>query len=140
MPNPNESKLGSMELVSCDRCKNPFMMKRDEKLQKQQDKEEIVCENCYKLEERKKQLEIRVFNRVVESQKEIKATIQEGKKGFDVAPQAPFNKQKYLENIRKKALSLTKSIELLQKIDNSKEEKFLDEYKKLFEKMKEDND
>ena len=34
------------------------MMKRDEKLQKQQDKEEIVCENCIKLEERKKQLEI----------------------------------------------------------------------------------
>ena len=57
-----------------------------------------------------------------------------------MTPQTPFNKQKYLENIRRKALSLTKSIELLQKIDDSKEEKFLDEYKVLFEKMKDDND
>ena len=102
MPNPNADKLGSMELVSCDRCKNPFMMKRDEKLIKQQDKEEIVCANCLKLEERKKQLEIRVFNSVIESQKEIKATIDEVKKGFDVPPQPAFNKQKYLENIKKK--------------------------------------
>ncbi len=139
MPNPNAVKLASMELISCDRCKNPFMMKRDEKLKKQQDNEEIVCENCIKLEERKKQLELGVLNRVIESQKEIEASIKEIKEEYDTS-RPLFNKQQYLEKIKKKAISLTKSIELLQKIDESKEEKFIDDYKKLFEKMKQERD
>lgn len=139
MPNPNAVKLASMELISCDRCKNPFMMKRDEKLKKQQDNEEIVCENCIKLEERKKQLELGVLNRVIESQKEIEASIKEIKEEYD-SSKPLFNKQQYLEKIKKKAISLTKSIELLQKIDESKEEKFIDDYKKLFEKMKQERD
>lgn len=139
MPNPNAVKLASMELISCDRCKNPFMMKRDEKLKKQQDNEEIVCENCIKLEERKKQLELGVLNRVIESQKEIEASIKEIKEEYDTS-RPLFNKQLYLEKIKKKAISLTKSIELLQKIDESKEEKFIDDYKKLFEKMKQERD
>ena len=139
MPNPNAVKLASMELISCDRCKNPFMMKRDEKLKKQQDNEEIVCENCIKLEKRKKQLELGVLNRVIESQKEIEASIKEIKEEYDTS-RPLFNKQQYLEKIKKKAISLTKSIELLQKIDESKEEKFIDDYKKLFEKMKQERD
>ncbi|HDZ16940.1 hypothetical protein LCGC14_0591020 [marine sediment metagenome] len=139
MPNPNAVKLASMELISCDRCKNPFMMKRDEKLKKQQDNEEIVCENCIKLEERKKQLELGVLNRVIESQKEIEASIKEIKEEYD-SSKPLFNKQQYLEKIKKKAISLAKSIELLQKIDESKEEKFIDDYKKLFEKMKQERD
>ncbi len=139
MPNSNTDKLGSMELISCDRCKNAFMMKRDEKLKKQQDNEEIVCENCIKLEERKKQLELGVLNRVIESQKEIEASIKEVKEEFDIS-KSVFNKQEYLEKIKKNAVSLTKSIELLQKIDESSEKKFIDEYKKLFEKMKQERD
>ena len=136
MPN---SKLASMELISCDRCKNAFMMNKDEKLKKQQDNEEIVCENCIKLEERKKQLELGVFNKVLESQKEIEASIKEVKEDFEISKPL-FNKQQYLENIKEKALDLTKSIELLQKISESKDDKLIDEYKKLFEKMKQGKD
>ncbi len=139
MPNSNTNKLASMELISCDRCKNPFMINKDEKLKKQEDKEEIVCENCIKLEERKKQLELGVLNKVIESQKEIEASIKEVKEDFDISKPL-FNKQQYLERIKKKAISLTKSIELLQKINESKDEKLIDEYKKLFEKMKHEKD
>lgn len=139
MPNPNADKLSSMELISCDRCKNPFMMKRDEKQKKQEDNEEIVCDNCIKLEERKIKLELGVFDRVIESQKEIESSIWEAKKEFETSKPL-FNKQKYLAKIKKKAVSLTKSIELLQKIDESEDEKLIEEYKKLFEKMKQERD
>ncbi len=138
MTNSNADKL-LVELIACDRCKNPFMMKKGEKLKRQENSEEIVCENCIKLEERKKKLELGVLNNVIESHKEIEASIKEVKEKIDISKNQ-FNKQLYLERIKKKSISLTKSIELLQKIDESKEEKFIDEYKKLFEKMKEEKD
>ncbi|KKM06246.1 hypothetical protein LCGC14_1745930 [marine sediment metagenome] len=138
MSDSNADKL-LLELVACDRCKNPFMMKKGEKFKKQGNREEIVCENCTKLEERKRQLELGVLNNAIESHKEIEASIMEVKEKIQT-PKSLFNKQQFLEKIKKKSLSLTKSIELLQKIDESNEEKFLDEYKKLFEKMKQEND
>jgi len=133
MPNSNSDKL-LLELVACERCKNPFMMNKGEKLRKQQNQEEIVCENCLKLEERKKQLEIGVIDDVIESQKEIEASILEVK---DNISKAQFNKYQFLEKIKKKSQSLTKSIELLQKIDETNEEEYIEEYRKLFEKLKE---
>ena len=72
MPDSNADKL-VLELVACDRCKNPFIMQKGEKLTKQENNEEIVCENCIKLEQRKKKL----VSSVVESQKEIKTSIKE---------------------------------------------------------------
>lgn len=138
MSDSNADKL-LLELVACVRCKNPFMMKKGEKLKKQGNHEEIVCENCIKLEERKRQLELGVLNNVIESHKEIEASIMEVKEKIQI-PKSQFNKQEFLERIKKKSLSLTKSIELLQKIDESNDEKFIDEYKKLFEKMKQEND
>ncbi|MHA2087227.1 MAG: hypothetical protein ACW972_03055, partial [Promethearchaeota archaeon] len=66
MPNSNADKL-LVELVACDRCKNAFMMNKGEKLRKQENNEEVVCENCLILEERKKQLELGVINNVIES-------------------------------------------------------------------------
>lgn len=125
-----------LELVACDRCKNPFMMNKGEKLTKQKNQEEIVCENCIKLEERKRKLELGVINNVIESQKEIEISILEVKDKIDIS-RAKFNKQQFLEKIKKKAQALTKSVELLQKIDESNEEKFIDEYKKLFDKLRE---
>jgi len=136
MPDSNTDKL-LLELVACDRCKNPFMMKKGEKLRKQENKEEIVCENCIKLEERKKQLELGVINNVIESHKEIEASILEVKNKIDI-PKTEFNKQLFLERIKKRSQALTKSIELLQKIDESNEEKYIEDYRKLFEKLKED--
>jgi len=125
-----------LELVACDRCKNPFMMNKGEKLTKQKNQEEIVCVNCIKLEERKRKLELGVINNVIESQKEIEVSILEVKDKIDIS-RAKFNKQQFLEKIKKKAQALTKSVELLQKIDESNEEKFIDEYKKLFDKLRE---
>jgi len=134
MPNSNTDKL-LLELVACDRCKNPFMMNKGEKLSKQEKGEEIVCENCIKLEERKIKLELGVIESVIKSHKEIEASILEVKDKIDIS-KANFNKQQFLEKIKKKSEALTKSIELLQKIDESNEEKYLDEYKKLFDKLK----
>ncbi|MHA1931404.1 MAG: hypothetical protein ACW96X_02625 [Promethearchaeota archaeon] len=136
MPDSNADKL-LLELVACDRCKNPFMMNKGEKLRKQENNEEIVCENCLKLEERKKQLELGVINNVIESHKEIEASILEVKNNIDIS-KTEFDKQRFLERIKKRSQALTKSIELLQKIDESNEEKYIEDYKKLFEKLKED--
>ncbi len=136
MPDSNADKL-LLELVACDRCKNPFMMKKGEKLRKQENNEEIVCENCIKLEERKKQLELGVLNNVIKSHKEIEASILEIKDKIDIS-KTEFNKQLFLERIKKRSQALTKSIELLQKIDESNDEKYIENYKKLFEKLKED--
>lgn len=137
MPDSNADKL-LLELVACERCKNPFMINKGEKVKKQENNEEIVCENCIKLEVRKIQLELGVLNNVIESQKEIEASILEVKDKIDIS-KAHFNKKQFLEKIKKKAQKLTKSIELLQKIDESNEEKYIDEYKKLFEELKEEN-
>ena len=136
MPDSNADKL-LLELVACSRCKNPFMMNKGEKLRKQENNEEIVCENCIKLEERKRQLELGVIENVLESQKEIEASILEVKEKIDIS-KTEFNKQLFLERIKKRSQALTKSIELLQKIDESSEEKYIEDYKKLFEKLKED--
>lgn len=137
MPDSNADKL-VLELVACDRCKNPFMMQKGEKLKKQENHEEIVCENCIKLEKRKKQLELGVIDKVIESHKEIEASIMEVKEKMDVS-KATFNKKQFLEEIKKKSQTLTKSIDLLQKIDETNEEKYIEEYKKLFENLKEEN-
>ncbi|MBY8983966.1 MAG: hypothetical protein KGD65_02760 [Candidatus Lokiarchaeota archaeon] len=136
MPDSNADKL-LLELVACDRCKNPFMMKKGEKLRKQENNEEIVCENCIKLEERKKKLELGVLNNVIESHKVMEASILEVKDKIDIS-KAEFNKQQFLERIKKRSQALTKSIELLQKIDESNEEKYIEDYKKLFDELKED--
>ncbi len=112
-------------------------MKKGEKLRKQENNEEIVCENCIKLEERKKQLELGVLNNVIQSHKEIEASILEIKDKIDIS-KTEFNKQLFLERIKKRSQALTKSIELLQKIDESNEEKYIEDYRKLFEKLKED--
>jgi hypothetical protein len=131
----NSDKL-VLELVACDRCKNPFMMNKGDKLRKQKNHEEIICDNCIKLEERKRKLELGVIDNVIKSQKEIEASILEVKDKIDIS-KAQFNKQQFLEKIKKKAQALTKSVELLQKIDESNEEKFIDEYKRLFDKLRE---
>ena len=127
MPDSDKEKL-ILELVACERCKNAFMIKKGEKIRKQKSHEEIVCENCIKLEERKKKLKLEIENSIKEEKEKINIS------------KSQFNKQKYLENIKKKSKYLTKSIELLKKIDDTNDEKFIEEYKKLFEKMKKEID
>jgi len=133
MPDSNADKL-VLELVACDRCKNPFMMQKGEKLRKQENNEEIVCENCIKLEERKKQL----ASSVIESQNEIKTSIKEYENKLELA-QSQEKKKIFYEKIKKQSEILTKSIELLKKIEETNDEKYIEEYKQLFEKLKEES-
>jgi len=132
-PNKGEKKL-IVELKPCSRCGNPFMVKLGEVKPGQ----ELVCDNCIKLEQKKKELSIGVIDDVMETQKKIEESIKEMKNNLLIS-KAQFNKQAFLEKIRKRSQMLTKSIELLQKIESSNDEKYLEEYKKLFEKMKREN-
>jgi uncharacterized Zn finger protein (UPF0148 family) len=96
---------------------------------------EIICGNCIKLEQRKKQLS----DSVVESQKEIESSIKGFKNSLRLAKSQQI-KQKYFDKIKKTSDTLNKSIELLKKIEQTNDEKYIDEYKKLFDQMKEDYD
>ncbi len=130
MPDTNADKL-VLELVACDRCKNPFMMQKGEKLRKQEKNEEIVCENCIKLEQRK----IQLASSVVKSQEEIRTSIKEYEQQLGLE-KSQEKKNIFYEKIKKQSEILSKSVELLKKIEKSNEEKYIEEYKKLFEKLK----
>lgn len=127
---PENEKKNSLlgELVVCARCKNPFMGKPVEG-------KELVCENCIKLEQRKKELELGVLENVIKSNKHMEESII-GMKNSLTLDKARFSKQDYLNRIKKRSQTLTTSIDLLEKIEETQDEKYIDEYKKLFEKMK----
>jgi len=130
MPDTNADKL-VLELVACDRCKNPFMMQKGEKLRKQEKNEEIVCENCVKLEQRK----IQLASSIMKSQEEIRTSIKEYEQQLGLE-KSQEKKNIFYEKIKKQSEILSKSVELLKKIEKSNEEKYIEEYKKLFEKLK----
>jgi uncharacterized Zn finger protein (UPF0148 family) len=127
MPESNDDKL-IVALVSCSRCGNPFMIKKGQKKTGN-----LVCDNCIKLEQRKKQLS----DSVKASQKEIQDTIKTYKSSLRVAKSQQI-KQIYFDKIKKKSDVLTRSVELLKKIEETNDEKYIEEYKKLFDKIKED--
>jgi len=95
---------------------------------------ELICGNCIKLEQRKKQL----TNSVVESQKKMEISIEKIKNELKLA-KSQYRKDLYKEKIKKRSETLTKSIELLKKIRDTDDEKYIDEYKKLFEKLRKDS-
>ncbi len=134
MPDSNSNKLTNLELIACDRCKNPFMIQKGEKLRKQEIDEEIVCENCIKLEERKKLL----ASSVIESQNEIKTSIKNYEDKIESAETQEI-KNAFYEKIKTQSEILTKSVELLKKIEETNDEKYIEEYKNLFEKLKKES-
>jgi uncharacterized Zn finger protein (UPF0148 family) len=127
MPAPIDDKL-ILELVACSRCGNPFMVKKGQK-----SSSELVCNNCIKLEVRKKQL----ANSVIESQKEIETSLKNLKNSLRLAKSQQI-KQKYFDKIKQTSEILSKSIKLLHKIEETKDEKYIDEYKSLFDLMRKD--
>jgi len=131
MPENNDLSKLVVELKSCSRCGNAFMTKKGE------DPADLVCDNCIKLEQRKRELQIGVLENVIEVENKMEASINEMKNQLNMH-RAGFNKQFFLDKIKKRTQALMKSIELIEKIEDSKEEKFLDEYKDLFNKMKSD--
>ncbi len=128
MPDNDETKL-VLELKPCTRCNNPFMVKMGEDLK------ELVCDNCIKLGQRKRELQIGVFNKVIEVENKMEDSIREMTNTLTVS-KGKFNKQFFLDKIKKRAEILNQSIELIEKIEASNDEKYLDEYKNLFESMK----
>ncbi len=129
MPDNDEKAKLIVELKNCIRCKNPFMIKKGEELT------ELVCENCIKLEQRKRELQIGVFNQVIEMENKMENSINEMKNELTVA-KSTFNKQFFLDKIKRRAQCLQKSIDLIEKIEETNDEKFIDEYKNLFQEMK----
>lgn len=127
MPDSNNDDF-VLKLVPCARCGNPFMVKAD-----QRNSSDIICENCIKLEQRKKQLALSVK----ESQKEIKTSLKQYEDQLELANSQDI-KQMYYEKIKNHSDILTKSVELLEKIEETNEEKYIEEYKKLFDKLKKD--
>ena len=122
---PNNEKL-ILKLVACSRCGNPFMVKKGEK-----GKIENICDNCVKLEERKRTL----TNSVINAQREIENDIKNFKSSLRLARSQQI-KQKYFDKIKKTSDVLSKSIELLHKIEETNDEKYIDEYKILFDQLK----
>jgi len=95
---------------------------------------EIVCENCIKLEQRKLQL----ASSVIESQKEIKSSIREYEDKIQFE-ESQDKKKIFYEKIKKQSEILSRSIELLKKIEETNDEKYIEEYKRLFDKLKNEN-
>jgi len=125
MPDSEDNKL-ILELVPCSKCGNPFMVKKGQK-----ESGNLVCDNCIKLEERKKQL----TSSVIASQKQIETSIKDYKNQLRLAKSQQI-KQLYFNKIKQNSDVLSRSIELLKKIEETNDEKYIDEYKKLFDKMK----
>ncbi|KKL73117.1 hypothetical protein LCGC14_2078150 [marine sediment metagenome] len=125
MPDSNDNKL-NVELIPCSLCGNPFLAKKG-----QIESKDLVCDNCIKLQARKKEL----LDSVVSSQKEIKSSIKEMENQANIS-ESIKNKEEYLENIKSRSELLTKSIELLKKIEETNDQKYIDEYKNLFDKLK----
>lgn len=126
MPDSDENKL-IVKLIKCSRCGNPFMIKKGEVKTG-----ELICDNCIKLEQRKRQLS----DSILESQKKIEISIEEIKNQLKLT-KSHYRKEFYKDKIKSRSEALTKSVELLQKIKDTNDEKYIDEYKKLFEKLKE---
>jgi uncharacterized Zn finger protein (UPF0148 family) len=124
MPEPNNKLI--VALVECSKCGNPFMIKKGQKKSG-----ELICDNCIKLEQRKKQL----ADSIIESQKKIENSIKGYKNSLRVAKSQQI-KQLYFDKLKKTSTVLNNSVELLKKIEETKDEKYIDQYKKLFEKMK----
>ncbi len=124
MPEPNDKLI--VALVECSRCGNPFMIKKEQKKSGK-----LICDNCIKLEQRKKQL----ADSILESQKKIESSIKGYKSSLRVANSQQI-KQIYFEKIKKTSTVLNNSVELLKKIEETNDEKYIEQYKKLFEKMK----
>jgi len=127
----NASKL-SLELIACSRCGNPFF--RDPKAEG-----EVVCKNCIKLEKRKRELQIGVFDEVIEVENAMEESIKQMKNQLTVA-RGKFNKDFFLKKIKNRSDALSKSIELIERIEETNDEKYIEEYKALFEKMKKESD
>ena len=134
MPDSRDGKL-DLKLVPCSRCKNPFLIKR----KSIDEKKELVCDNCIKIEQRKRDLQKDVMENMIKVENQMEQSVVFMKNQL-IEKESKFNKQYFMDQIKKRAKMLSKSIELLEKIEDTNDEKYIKEYVDLFEKMKEGSD
>lgn len=134
--NEKNGKL-DVSFVKCSRCGNPFFLDENS-LMHREGVEEQVCDNCIKLEKRKRALELDLFESVVEIENKMEKSINEMKNQLNVS-RSTFNKQFFLDKIKKRSELMSRSLELIEKIEETNDEKYIDEYKKLFERMKKES-
>ena len=127
MPDSNDKKF-VLELVPCSRCGNPFMKPKGIKAS-----EELICDNCIKLELRKNTL----TESVKDVQKDIESSIKDFKNHLRLA-KSQKTKEIYFDKIKNRSKLLSRSVELLKKIAETNDEKYIEEYKKLYERLKQD--
>ncbi|MGV9171738.1 MAG: hypothetical protein ACOC44_01050 [Promethearchaeia archaeon] len=135
MPQPKKDKKNSklqVKLVTCQRCGNAFMKEKDS------DPNDLICDNCKELAKRKKELQIEVMDNVIDVENKMEDSIREMKDQLKLT-KGKFNKQFFMDKIKSRAASLSKSIELLEKIEETNDEKYFEEYRNLFSKIKKDN-
>ena len=129
----NQKDMPVKALKACERCKNPFFVNKGKELI------ESVCDNCAKLEQRIRELQLGVFKEVIKVENQMEDSINEMTNNLTLS-KGKFNKKFYLEKIKKRAETLWKSVELIEKIQHIQKdeefEKYIDEYKRLFEKSK----
>ncbi|TXT56334.1 MAG: hypothetical protein BAJALOKI2v1_580018 [Promethearchaeota archaeon] len=135
--NNKNGKL-DVKFVKCSRCGNPFFLDENSLMHTEENIEEKVCDNCIKLAKRKRKLELDLFDSVVEIENEMEKSINEMKNQLNVS-KSTFNKQFFLDKIKKRSEIMTKSIELIEKIEETNDEKYIEEYKTLFEKLKKEH-
>lgn len=123
----NDSKL-LLELVNCSKCGNAFMREPE-------DKDNTVCENCIKLQKRKRELQLGLFDKVIEQENKMEKSINEMKNQLTMT-KGKFNKDFFLKQIKERSENLKESIELVEKVEETDDEEYIEEYKKLFDKMK----
>jgi hypothetical protein len=134
MPDSRDGKL-DLKLVPCSRCKNPFLIPR----KKIDEKKELVCDNCIKIDQRKRDLQKNVMENMIKVENQMEQSVVFMKNQL-IEKESSFNKQYFMDQIKKRAKMLSKSIELLEKIEDTNDEKYIKEYIDLFEKMKEGSD
>ena len=122
---PDNDNKGSLlgELKACEKCNNAFMAKPGES----------VCPNCIALEKIKKELS----RGVNEWKRELEGSIKEMKHQVE---EIQSKKELYLQRIKNRSSLVKESIDLLKKIDETQDEKYIEEYKALFERMKKQKD
>lgn len=121
-----------VELTSCSKCGNPFLVKKGQKSEK------LICDNCIKLGERKRKLQVGVFEKVIEVENKMNKSITDMKNQLTIT-KGTFNKQFFLDKIKRRGQTLLKSIELIERIEETNDEKYIDEYMQLFKKMKKES-
>ncbi len=110
------------KLVRCKLCSNPFF--RDENSTSE------ICENCIKLEERRKRT-----TALKVKQEEMQKDIDKMENQLKIT-MSKRRKEEIKKDIEARTFALSKSIELLVKYEETGDEIYIEQYMNLFKLLK----